>query len=309
LIDGPSYFSQIPTFVREGIGMRVLVASMAVLAATQGAYLAAAQTAPAIPAAQLIREVVYNELNDHSAHGYWRYWIERHTAREVQLEEQIETPQGPITLLTLRDGLQPSPAVQQQEQVRLERLLRSPEEQARHFQEYEEDEKRIGRILALLPDAFLYEYAGDENGCHKLIFRPNPAYSAHSIEARVFHSMSGTLWVDARMKRLARLDSRMEENLDFGYGILGRLYKGGWFQLQRVQVSPTDWKTERLEVHMVGRALLVKSFARETSEIRGGFAPVPAGLSLAQGLALMQQAQAQSQARGLVSPAALAMQP
>jgi hypothetical protein len=101
----------------------------------------------------------------------------------------------------------------------------------------------------------------------------------------------------------------MEENLDFGYGILGRLYKGGWFQLQRVQVSATDWKTERLEMHMVGRALLVKSFARETSEIRGGFAPVPAGMSLAQGLALMQQTQAQSQARGLVSPAAIAMQP
>jgi hypothetical protein len=124
--------------------------------------------------------------------------------------------------------------------------------------------------------------------------------------------MSGTLWVDARYKRLARLDAHTEDNVDFGYGILGRLYKGGWFQLQRTQVSPTDWKTERLEVHMCGRALLVKNFARETSELRGGFVPVPAGMKLAQGMALLQQTQAQTQAQtqvrsALAIPAALAM--
>jgi hypothetical protein len=82
----------------------------------------------------------------------------------------------------------------------------------------------------------------------------------------------------------------VDENLDFGYGILGRLYKGGWFQLQRTQVSEADWKTERLEVHMSGRALLVKSFARETSERRGGFAAVPAGMNLAQGASLLDRA-------------------
>jgi hypothetical protein len=37
------------------------------------------------------------------------------------------------------------------------------------------------------------------------------------------------------------------------------------------------------------RALLVKTFARETSEVRGGFVAVPAGMSLKQGLALLNQ--------------------
>ena len=100
--------------------------------------------------------------------------------------------------------------------------------------------------------------------------------------------MSGELWVDTRYKRLARLDGHVEENVNFGFGILGRLYKGGWFQLQRTQVSATDWKTERLEVHMSGRALLIKNFAHETSEERGGFVPVPAGLNLSQGLTLLE---------------------
>ncbi|HEY1159843.1 MAG TPA: hypothetical protein VGE83_04390, partial [Terracidiphilus sp.] len=94
---------------------------------------------------------------------------------------------------------------------------------------------------------------------------------------------------------LARLDAHTEDNVDFGYGILGRLYKGGWFQLQRVQVSPTDWKTERIEVHLFGRALCFKTFARETSEVRGGFVQVPAAMNLSQGMALLERTQAQDQ--------------
>jgi hypothetical protein len=107
------------------------------------------------------------------------------------------------------------------------------------------------------------------------------------------------------MKRLARLDGHVAENIDFGYGILGRLYQGGWFQLQRVQVSPTDWKTERLEVHMAGRALLVKSFAKETSEVRGGFVPVPAAMNLAQGMAVLNQSEPMNaEVKSVPTPAA-----
>ena len=153
------------------------------------------------------------------------------------------------------------------------------------------------------------------------VFIPIPIISARSIEARIFHAMSGTLWVDARSKRLTRLEGRVDDNVDFGFGILGRLYKGGWFRLVRTQVSATDWKTESLEVHMNIRALLVKTFARETSEMRGGFVPVPAGMHLAQGLALLNQSQARGRGSAsetnaqpaigsaLVAPAALAMRP
>jgi hypothetical protein len=242
-----------------------------------------------ISASQLVREMVYNELHDHDRHGYWRYWIERHAQKETRLEEQVETTDGPVTRLVLSNGRPLDAASREQEQARLDHLLSSPAEQARRRQDYADDEKRIGRILVLLPDAFLYESAGDENGCIRLRFRPNPNYPAHSIEARIFHAMSGELWVNERSKRLARLDGRLEDNVDFGFGLLGRLYKGGWFRLDRTQASATDWKTARLEIHMSGRAFLLKSIARETSEQRGGFAPVPAGMNLAQGLTLLDR--------------------
>jgi hypothetical protein len=241
---------------------------------------------PAELPGRLVREVVYNEQHDHQLHGYWRYWIALE-GQQNRIEEQIETADGPVTRLVASDGQALNQKDQQQEQERLNRLLGSADEQARHRQEFGDDERRIGRILALLPDAFVYEYDGIENGCYRLRFGPNSHYPAHSVEARIFHAMSGTIWVDARFKRLTRLDGQLQENVDFGYGILGRLDKGGWFRLQRRQVSSTDWKTERLEIHISGRALLFKTIARETSQVRGGFASVPTGLTLAQGMKLL----------------------
>jgi len=262
------------------------------LAAESAGHLAAQQltrSAPGIAPAQLVREVVYNEMHDHQAHGFWRYWIQRHSPTETRLEEQIETADGPITRLALRNGRPLNPDEQQAEEKRFQHLLRSQWEQAQQRQGYAEDEARIGKILVLLPDAFLYEDDGEENGCRRLRFRPNPSYPAHSIEARIFHAMAGKIWLDSRLKRLARLDGQVQENVDFGFGLLGRLYKGGWFQLQRTPVGPNDWKTQRLEIHMLGRALLLKNFSKETSETRGGFAPVPASMNLAQGVALLQK--------------------
>ena len=265
--------------------MRLLLILMGLL--TLAPEIARAQSPLSIPPGQLVREVVYNELHDHSTHGYWRYSIEKHVQQETRLEEQIETAAGPVTRLIRTNGHPIDAAKQKSEQARLDNLLTSPGDQARLRKEYDDNEKRIGRILALLPDAFLYDYVGEENGCHHLRFHPNPDYPAHSIEARIFHAMSGEMWINSRYKHLVRLDGTVQTNVDFGFGILGRLYKGGWFRLQRTQVSSTDWKTERLEVHMIGRALLFKTIARETSEIRGGFAPVPPDITLAKAMEML----------------------
>jgi len=231
----------------------------------------------------LVREVVYNELHDHDRHGYWRYWIEKHRGRESSLEQQVESTDGPVTRTVSANGKPLSGSLSAEEDQHLARLLDSSSEQAEHRKAYAEDEQRIGRILALLPEAFLYEPEEDQRVdrvlCHHFRFRPNPAYPAHSIEARIFHAMTGELWIAADNKRLVRLDGQLQENVDFGFGILGRLYKGGWFRLERTEVGAGgglgDWKTERLEVHMQGRAMLFKTIARETSEVRGGFSPIP----------------------------------
>jgi hypothetical protein len=52
-----------------------------------------------------------------------------------------------------------------------------------------------------------------------------------------------------------------------------------------------------MEVHVVARALFFKNFAHEISEISGGFSPVPAAMNLAQGMALLEQNQSNTQSK------------
>jgi hypothetical protein len=292
----------------HGIPTRVvciLAGALAATSATSGASQQSQSPTQLEPAITLVREVVYNELHDHEQHGWWRYWIEKRAPRETLLEEQVETSDGPLTRVKLLNGNPLDAKGERQEEERLQSLLNSPAEQASHKQAYLEDEKRIGRIVALLPEAFLYEDRGEENGLRHLHFQPNPNYPPHSIEARIFHAMSGDLWIDSRMKRMAELNGRLQENVDFGYGFLGRLYKGGWFELRRTQVSPVDWKTERLEIHMNGRAMLFKTIARETSEVRGGFVAVPAAMNLSQGMRLLDETSASKSQAGRSMAAAI----
>ena len=206
----------------------------------------------------------------------------------------METADGPIKRLVETNGMPINARAHDEELARLHHLENSPQEQASLRKDYLDDEKHAALIMSLLPDAYVFEYVGLENGCHHLRFRPSPGYDPHSMEQRVAHAMAGDLWIDARMKRLNKLEGRLNENVDFGFGLLGRLDKGGWFRVQRVQVSPSEWKTQRMELHLSGRAVLFKTIARETSELRGGFAAVPAGMNLAQGMHLLEQADPRS---------------
>ncbi len=283
--------------------MRLLCVLAAVLAAVSSST---AQSAAIEDPTLLVRETVYNELHDHQAHGYFRYWIQRRSSQGTRVEEQVETEDGPVTRLLLANGHPLDARGLELERERLRDLLASPSRQANLRDSYRQDERRVGRILALLPDAFVFEDKGIGNGCRHLRFSPNPNYTARTIEARFFHQLNGDLWIDARMKRLRRLEGHMDGNLDIGLGLLGRVNKGSWFRMVRTQVSPTDWKTEQLEIHMTGRLLLFKTLARETSETRGGFEAVAPRMNLEQGLRTLDESVAAREAsNGGVWPAAL----
>jgi hypothetical protein len=296
------------SFNMEDPRMRALwfLAGILALTSTHSLAQSTAQEDPG----RLVRETVYNELHDHDRHGYWRYWVQQQGQSGSRIEQQVETADGPVGRLLLQNGQLLDEQLEEVERAKLLSLRNSLSEQASRLQAYHEDEQRVGRVLALLPDAFVYQDAGIENGCRHLRYTPNPKYSAHSIEARIFHQFSGDLWIDTRMKRLRRLEGHLNDNVTFGMGVLGRVNKGSWFRMVRTQVAGNDWKTERLEVHMSGRALMFKTIAHDTSEVRGGFEAVAPAMSLEQGLKVLEQtvaAREAAMATGRAPPVALVL--
>ncbi len=246
---------------------------------------------------QLIKDVVFNELSDHQHYGYFEYLDVKRTGQETVVKAEVETGAGRIHRLLAEDGRPLSAEQQEGEFRRLEALLHDSRQQQRLLRDYQGDEDRIARIVALMPDGFIYQFDGVEGDDIRLKYQPNRDFKPPTYEARVFQGMAGTLWINAREKRLTRVQGELVSNVDFGYGLLGRLDKGGTFNMERVEVVPGNWKTRVLDVHITGHVILLKSIGKDQIERRSDFRQVPANLTLAQAETVLAQSASISKTR------------
>jgi hypothetical protein len=60
----------------------------------------------------------------------------------------------------------------------------------------------------------------------QLNFSPNPGFRPRTHEAKVFHAMLGSLWVDDKQQRLEEITGRLAREVKFGGGVLGHLDQG-----------------------------------------------------------------------------------
>ncbi|HZD49613.1 MAG TPA: hypothetical protein VE178_12805 [Silvibacterium sp.] len=251
-----------------------------------------AQTqAPVQTAQQLVADVMYNELRDRECDSFWQYLSVRVSGSQDIVREQVETSEGPIFRI-LEDHNRPLDAEQsQKEEQRIQELVTKPGAMTRVEQDHLKDEERMHRVIAMLPQAFLYTYDGPSEGdTVRLSFRPNPAFTAPNYEARVVHALAGTLVVNQRLKRMVAMKGQMLDRVDFGYGLLGYVEKGSSFELQRRQVSETRWKTSLIDVHVQGKVLLLHNVTKDQREVRTDFHPVPQNISLPAAKELLDQA-------------------
>jgi hypothetical protein len=245
-----------------------------------------AQSAPGsqeLSANELARRVVTNELKfQDDDHDHWMYRQEKEEAGQKQVKAIIETKYGVLSqLLSINDH--PLTAKEQQkENQRIQELVSNPDEQ-RKLQRTRNAEAEPGRrLFKMLPDAFMFNYVDREGDLIKLSFRPNLNFQPPSLEARVFHDMEGELWIDGKQERLAAINGHLMEAVKFGGGLLGRLDKGGYFDVRQAEVAAGHWDMTAMVVDMRGKALLLKTINVQQTESRRDFRRVPDDLTLAQ---------------------------
>lgn len=251
----------------------------------------AVEPTPPEPAQKLVTEVIYNELHDRECDSFWLYRSVRVAGSQDVVREQVETADGPIFRVIKDHGSPLDAEERKREDARLQTLIARPGEMARVRQEHLQDEARLQKVMEMLPQAFLFTYDGPVDGdAVRISFRPNPAFAPDGYEARVIHAVAGTLIVNARLKRMIDMDGQVMERVDFGFGILGHVEKGGTFEVRREQVSAQHWKADLVEVHIQGRVLLFKNMTKDQRESRSDFRPVPHDISLTTAKELLDQA-------------------
>jgi hypothetical protein len=261
----------------------VRFARIALIAATALRVCAQTPDPAPEPARDLVRDTIYNELHDREHDSHWEYRSECVSSSSSLVREQVETNQGPIFRLLAEDGSPLNAEQQQREDRRLAEYIHSPGQIARVEHEHQEDETRLAGIMELLPKAFLFDFQGQADGdVVRIAFRPDPAFTPNGYEARIVHALTGTLVVNARLKRMIEMRGVLGERVDFGYGLLGHVDQGGVFEIHRRQVSTEHWKTDLVEVHVEGKILMLKTVSKDQREARTDFRPVPQGTTLAE---------------------------
>ncbi len=245
-----------------------------------------AQSPPESPH-DLVKDVVYNELQERRQVSLWQYREEKRVGSLTTIQQEVETRSGIVYRVLARQGRPLDPAAQKKETERLNNLLRNSAEQARMKQEAEADEQRLQRLMTAMPEAFSYTYDGMVDGNLRLLFRPNPAYTPQTYENRAYHALGGEIWIQPQLKRLVKIDAHIMTEIDFGYGLLGRIEKGGSFQIVRQQVAENRWKTSVLDVHISGRVIFFKSISKDQREARSGFQPVSSDIGVAGAVAIL----------------------
>jgi len=243
-----------------------------------------------LSAGELLRRVVNSELkaqaNDHS---HWMFEVKAGVAGKEQVKVAVQTREGYLDRLRFVNGKPITPEQEKQEDQRIARLLKKPDERKEQRRAQEQDAQKTERLFKTLPDAVTASYGKRQGELVEILFKPNPNFHPPSHEAAVFHAMAGRIWINARENRLVEIEGRLTRGVKFGGGLFGHLDKGGEFHVKQSEVAPGYWEITLLHVNMHGMALFFKTIAVQENEIRSNFRRVPDNLTLAEAAEQLQR--------------------
>lgn len=220
-----------------------------------------------------------------------RYRLHKTSPRLSSTKEIVETRDGDVARLLEINGQPLSQADEQKEQARLDALLANPSLQQHRKQSEDSDTARAMKVLRVLPSAFLYQFAGTgtaETGTvEKFSFKPNPHFDPPDLETGVLTAMAGEIWIDPVEERVVRLAGSLQQDKDFGWGILGQLDKGGWIEIEQADVGGHQWRIVHLKLVMNGRVLFKAKNSNSVQDYTE-FVPLPADLTYKQAIEMLR---------------------
>ncbi|HMG02789.1 MAG TPA: hypothetical protein VK596_06625 [Edaphobacter sp.] len=219
----------------------------------------------------------------HNQSSYLRYRMHLVNAKGDYVREIVESKDGSVARLILRDGKPLTEEQDKAERQRLNDMLKDPAGFAKHVKDNESGRKIADQLLRLMPDAMIYTYApgqpqtGKHPGMTEIVldYEPNPKFHPPTTTAEALTGLKGRAWIDSKTKQTIRLEGNIFRSVNFGWGMLAHIYPGGHLVLDQVDAGNGRWIfthfTERISV----RALMVKTLNIQSDIDAWGYQPVP----------------------------------
>jgi len=239
----------------------------------------AAAAAPGQDGKSIIASACAKEYaSDRSDHTAFMYLDHDVTPGHDTLFSIVETPEGNLKRKLEDHGHPLSPQDRSADDERIHALLNDPAQQRKLKQDAAHDDEQADELLKLLPTAFLWTIVKEDGNIVTLDFKPDPNFQPDGMEAKVFADMQGQVVLDRSEDRIKSMRGQMVDDVKIGpAGIIGRLHKGGTFQVEHREVAPHHWQLTELHVHISGHILFnFKTIGSQEDEIKTDFRISPA---------------------------------
>jgi hypothetical protein len=185
----------------------------------------------------------------------------------------IETSHGTLRRLIELNGHPLSPDAAANEKNRIESYVHDDSAQAKARKAGAHDDAQAEELLKMLPQAFLWTKAAQTGDDETLNFRPNPDFDPPDMQSRVMGIMQGELVISKEGHRIKTLKGRLSDDVRIGWGFLGKLDRGGTFDVERRMVGDRHWQITETHVHIGGRALLFHTIGQQQDDVKTEWKP------------------------------------
>ncbi len=132
------------------------------------------------------------------------------------------------------------------------------EQHSKQLQE-RRDRKRA-ELIDAIGRAFRFTWLGEEvvNGrsLAHIALDPDPSFQPTTRETEMLRHVRATAWIDVEAAQLVRGRAEITSDIPAGGGVVGKIYSGGWFEIEQAQVAPGIWLPARIEYSIRGRMFL-----------------------------------------------------
>jgi hypothetical protein len=215
-----------------------------------------------------------------------RYRIRKVDAKNDVTRDIIESRQGTVARLVQRNGQPLTAQEDAAERARLTAMLNSPGDFIKH---HKRDNAARGYSMDLvleMPRAMIYTYTPNQpqrpnaTGQEVVIdFTPDPHYKPPTLVADILTGLQGRLWIDRKSLRVTRVEGRVLHPVDFGWGMLARIYPGGTVEFEQANAGGDRWAYSHLRENITIREMMLKTVQQHTDMDAADFKILPAPVS------------------------------
>lgn len=245
-------------------------------------------TMPAGTPDSWVASAVRNELAIiQDEHHPMRYLIRTVDRKGDRTREVIESAQGNVARLVQQDGKPITAAEDAAERSRLNDILASPDDFLKHQQRESAGRTYAIQLIKLLPQAGLYSYTpgqpqppGSTSPQVAIDFKPNPAFHPPTMVAELLTGLKGRVWIDAQTGTMTRIEGDVLRPVNFGWGVLARIYPGGHIEFEQTFVDGKRWAYSHLNEDLTLREVMLHTVNDKTQMTAWNFQLLPAPVSV-----------------------------